>query len=116
MKFPYTVKYNGVWYKPNEDVPMDNETPVKAKAEPKEPVKEVVKVEEPEVEETPVEEPKAEPTYTKTEINRMSIVDLRRLARKQGIKKAADKTGAELKAELIKLLNLQETCNVVQYA
>ena len=105
MKFPYSVKHNGAWYKPNEDVPMD-ETPVKAKAKPKETVKEVEKVEEPVIEETPVEETKTEPTYTKTEINRMPIVDLRRLARKHGVKKAADKSGAELKAELIDILKL----------
>ena len=101
MKFPYSVKHNGVWYNPNEDVPMDEPASVKKVVEPKKAVEEV-KVEEPAVEETI----KEEPTYTKTEINRMPIVELRRLARKHGIKKAADKSGAELKAELIDILNL----------
>ena len=109
MKYPYSVKHNGVWYSPNEEVPtnepasvkfeVEHKSPVKEEPKAVEPVKEVVKSEEPE--EVPVE-----PTYTKTEINRMPIVDLRRLARKHGVKKAADKSGAELKAELIELLNL----------
>lgn len=116
MKFPYSVKHNGVWYKPNEEVPINEPATAETKAEPKEIVKEPVKVEEPVIEETPVEEhavveipveeTKTEPTYTKTEINRMPIVDLRRLARKHGVKKAADKSGAELKAELIDILKL----------
>lgn len=94
MKFPYWVRHNGVDYAPNTEIPTEEAAPVEEKEE-------VVAVEEP-VEEEKVEEP----TYTKTEINRMPIVELRRLARKHGIKKAADKSGAELKAELIELLNL----------
>lgn len=97
MKFPYWVRHNGVDYAPNTEIPT--EETASAPVEEKE---EVVAVEEPVEEETKVEEP----TYTKTEINRMPIVELRRLARKQGIKKAADKSGAELKVELIELLNL----------
>lgn len=123
MKFPYSVKHNGVWYAPNEEIPENSKVPV-AKDESKvekvievaaeesteekveEPVIEETPVEEPAVVETPVEETKTEPTYTKTEINRMPIVDLRRLARKHGIKQAAGKSGAELKAELIDILKL----------
>ncbi len=102
MKFPYSVKHNGVWYAPNEEIPENSKAPV-AKDEPKaeKPVEEVVEGSA----EEQVEEP-VEPTYTKTEINRMPIVDLRRLARKHGVKKAADKSGAELKAELIDILKL----------
>lgn len=102
MKYPYSVKHNGVWYAPNEEIPENSKVPV-VKDEPKveKPVEEVAK----ESAEEKVEEPK-EPTYTKTEINRMPIVELRRLARKHGIKKAADKSGAELKAELIDILKL----------
>lgn len=106
MKFPYSVKHNGVLYAPNEEIPENDAAPI---------VKDVPKVEKP-VEkvkeektekkvEKPVEIP-VEPTYTKTEINRMPIVELRRLARKHGVKKAADKSGAELKAELIDILKL----------
>lgn len=102
MKYPYSVKHNGVWYEPNVEIPENSKAPV-VKDEPKaeKPVEEVVE----ESAEEPVEEP-VEPTYTKTEINRMPIVDLRRLARKHGVKKAADKSGAELKAELIDILKL----------
>lgn len=94
MKFPYWVRHNGVDYAPDTEIPMEEAAPVEEKEE-------VVAVEEP-----IAEEKVEEPTYTKTEINRMPIVELRRLARKHGIKKAADKSGAELKAELIELLNL----------
>ena len=102
MKFPYSVKHNGVWFAPNEEIPENGKAPVTkdgAKAE-----KPVEKVAEESATEK-VEEPK-ETAYTKTEINRMPIVELRRLARKHGIKKAADKSGAELKAELIDILKL----------
>ena len=108
MKFPYSVKHNGVWYAPNEEIPENSKAPV-VKDEPKaeKPVEEVVEESaEEKVEEPVIEETKTEPTYTKTEINRMPIVDLRRLARKNGVKKAADKSGAELKAELIDILKL----------
>ena len=104
MKFPYSVKHNGIWYAPNTEVPTDEKAPVKDEPKAVEPVKEVIESAEEKVEEP--EEVPVEPTYTKTEINRMPIVDLRRLARKHGVKKAADKSGAELKAELIELLNL----------
>ena len=114
MKYPYSVKHNGVWYAPNEEVPTNEPASVKFEVEHKSPVKEEPKAVEPvkevvESTEEKIEEPKevpVEPTYTKTEINRMPIVDLRRLARKHGVKKAADKSGAELKSELIELLNL----------
>ena len=98
MKFPYSVKHNGVLYAPNVEIPTDDEPKVEK------PVEKVVETVEEKVEE-PVKVP-AEPTYTKTEINRMPIVELRRLARKHGVKKAADKSGAELKAELIDILKL----------
>lgn len=45
-----------------------------------------------------------EVTYTKTEINRMPLADLRILAESNGIENASDKSGAELKKELIKKL------------
>ena len=34
MKYPYSVKHNGVWYEPNEEIPENGETPV-VKDEPK---------------------------------------------------------------------------------
>lgn len=47
-----------------------------------------------------------EPIYTKTEINRMSTADLRKLALKEQINSAKTLTGAELKKLLIEKLNL----------
>ena len=49
-----------------------------------------------------------EVTYTKTEINRMSTVDLRKLAKDKEISGAEEMTGSELKKVLIEKLGLQE--------
>ena len=47
-----------------------------------------------------------EETYTKTEINRMSTADLRKLAKDKEISGADEMTGAELKKVLIDKLGL----------
>ena len=44
--------------------------------------------------------------YTKTEINRMPIAELKELAKKENIDNAEDMTGAELKKVLIKHFDL----------
>lgn len=47
-----------------------------------------------------------ETLYTKTEINRMSTADLKKLASVQGIDNTDEFTGAELKKMLIEKMNL----------
>ena len=47
-----------------------------------------------------------EKSYTKTDINRMSVEDLRKLAKEQGVSKIDNKSGSELKKILIKKLGL----------
>lgn len=87
MIYNHLVKYNGVYYPAGTDVPVG----VK-------PVEEVKKVEE-------VEEEVAEmPTYSKTEINRMSTADLKDLAKEQGIDD--ELSGADIKKALIKKFGL----------
>ena len=86
MIYNHLVKYNGVYYPAGTDVPVG----VK-------PVEEIKKVEEVKV----VAEPIKEIAYTKTEINRMSTADLKKLAKSEGIKDVADMSGAELKKVLI---------------
>ena len=44
--------------------------------------------------------------YTKTEINRMSTADLKKLAKGEGIEEAEDMSGADLKKVLIKKFGL----------
>ena len=89
MIYNHLVKYNGVYYPAGTDVPVG----VK-------PVEEVKKVEE-------VKEEIAEmPTYSKTEINRMSTADLKELAKEQGIDD--ELSGADIKKALIKKFGLQE--------
>ena len=55
-----------------------------------------------------VETPKVEdtPKYTKTEINRMPLDDLKALATEKGVDGADDMTGGELKKLLIDMFNL----------
>jgi hypothetical protein len=51
-------------------------------------------------------EDREEKVYTKTEINRMPITDLKELASKNGIENAEELTGAELKKILIEKFEL----------
>lgn len=79
MKFNHLVKYNGKYYPAGTDVPVG---------------------------ETFVIEEKKEPKYTKTDINRMSIAELKELSLANGVKNAEEMTGAELKKCLISAFGL----------
>ena len=91
MKYPYIVNYGGVWYPAGADVPVGEKPIIKNK-----------------VEEKVVETPKAEdtPKYTKTEINRMPLDELKALASRSGVEGANDMTGGDLKKLLIEMFNL----------
>lgn len=118
MKYNHTVKYNGVWYKAGENVPNDVEEVSEAETEAEEvaemqnidatsPVDDVVNEEVVNLPTEEVDEPtKANLTVTKTDVNRMLIADLKKFAKKNGIKNADAKSGAELKKELINKLGL----------
>lgn len=97
MKFNHRVKFKGILYEVGQDVPMEeNKAENKANTKPQEVLK--IKVEE-------VKEVVAEmPTYSKTEINRMSTADLKKLAKENGIDDSL--SGAEIKKELIKKFEL----------
>lgn len=84
MIFKHLVKYNGVYYPAGINVPVGETKPV---------------------EEKKVEEVK-DNTLTKTDINRMSVAELKDLARKEGILGADDMTGSEIKKVLINHFNL----------
>ena len=88
MKFNHRVKFNGILYEVGQNVPIEDE-----KAENKANTEQKIFVEK-------------EVEYTKTEINRMSTLDLKKLAKKQGIKGTEEMTGAELKKVLIEKLEL----------
>lgn len=84
------MKYNGVYYPAGTDVPVGNNNTVVAETK-----EEVV---EPIVEK--------QPQYTKTDINRMPVDQLRKLAMSTGVEGADKWTGAELKEYLIALMGL----------
>ena len=84
------MKYNGVYYPAGTDVPVGNNNTVVAETK-----EEIV---EPIVEK--------QPQYTKTEINRMPVDELRKLAMSTGVEGADKWTGAELKEYLIALMGL----------
>lgn len=79
----HSIKVNGKWYRAGEKIspaePQKNE-PEQKKAE--------------------------QPQYTKTDINRMSTADLRKMAVNTGVEGANEMTGAELKKYLISLFGL----------
>lgn len=59
------------------------------------------------VDDAPVEEEKAvEVGYTRTDINKMNVEELKSLAAEKGVENYEDKTGADLKKELIAILGL----------
>lgn len=101
MKFDHLVKHNGVYYKPGEDVPVEGNTPsaealaVETKTE---------EVSEVKVEAETKTDVAPEKEYTKTEINRMSTAELRKLASKVGIENVDEYVGSELKTMLIERL------------
>ena len=78
MVYEYKVKYKGKWYLPGENVPDDNATPEKNSGG----------------------------SYTKTDINRMSVSDLRQIVMSTGVENADIMTGAEMKEYLINLFGL----------
>lgn len=101
MKYPYHVKYNDVMYEPYEEVPNDVKV-VETKEQPR-------AIEETVAREEVKEEPKVvqqKVTLNKTDINRMSVADLKKLASKVGIVGYEDKSGATLKSEIIAKFNL----------
>lgn len=83
MKYPYIVVHNGKWYKVGEEVPESsgNSVPSDFMNPP-------------------------DTTYTKTEINRMSTADLKKLASENGIENATEINGSDLKKMLIEKFGL----------
>ena len=77
----YSIKHDGVWYKVGEEVPESNSNSVPSDfMDP--------------------------PEYTKTEINRMSTADLKKLASENGIENATEINGSDLKKMLIEKFGL----------
>ena len=78
----HSIKHDGVWYKVGEEVPESNSNSVPSDfMNPPEP-------------------------YTKTEINRMSTADLKKLASENGIANATEINGSDLKKMLIEKFGL----------
>lgn len=88
MIFKHLVEYNGVYYPAGMDVPVGEIKPVEKKV-----VEETVAVEQPK-----------EDNLTKTDINRMSTADLKKLAKENGLDESM--SGSEIKKELIKKFEL----------
>ena len=79
----HSIKHDGVWYKVGDEVPESNSNSVPSDFM------------------NPPETP-----YTKTEINRMSTADLKKLASGTGIENAAEINGSDLKKMLIEKFGL----------
>ena len=103
MKFDHRVKFKGILYEIGQDVPMEEKKAVeKANTKPQEVAKEEVADDFSQYMNAP-EETK-EFAYTKTEINRMSTADLKKLASENGIDESL--SGAEIKKALIEKFGL----------
>ena len=106
MKFDHRVKFKGVLYEIGQDVPMEEKKAVeKANTKPQEVAKEEVADDFSQYMNAPeIKEESTEVKYTKTEINRMSTADLKKLAKENGLDDGL--SGAELKKALIEKYNL----------
>lgn len=89
MIFKHQVKYNGVFYPAGANVPVGDK-----------PVKDIL------VEKEKVEEQTKNDALTKTDINRMSVSELKELAKKEKIEDFSDMNGSELKKSLIEHFGL----------
>ena len=78
MKYPYIVNKNGIWYPAGAEVPQ----------------------------EINIQEEKQEKKYTKTEISRMNVAELKELATEIGVENASETSGSELKKILIEHFGL----------
>lgn len=96
-KYPYIVNKNGVWHPAGTEVPGDadfaNEDKVVGQIDNK-----AIKITE--------DKNASKLVYTKTEINRMPIAELKELAIANGIKVNEDTTGNQLKKLLIEKFEL----------
>jgi hypothetical protein len=79
----HSIKHDGVWYKVGDEVPESNNNSVPSDF---------------------MNPPKT--PYTKTEINRMSTADLKKLASENGIENAPEINGGDLKKMLIEKFGL----------
>ena len=79
----HSIKHDGVWYKVGDEVPESNSNSVPSDFM------------------NPPETP-----CTKTEINRMSTADLKKLASENGIENATEINGGDLKKMLIEKFGL----------
>lgn len=77
----HSIKHDGVWYKVGDEVPESKSNSVPSDF-------------------------MNPPEYTKTEINRMSTADLKKLASENGIENATEINGGDLKKMLIEKFGL----------
>lgn len=121
MKYPYRVIKSGVLYPANTEVPDDEVSNAPEAEEVAKPEDDSTNADgetqtpdpEPEAdadssddEESEDDEQKQEHNYTKTDVNRMLTTDLHTLAKELGIEGEADKSGSQLKVEIINKLGL----------
>lgn len=96
-KYPYIVNKNGIWHPAGTEVPGDADFTNEDKV--------VSQIDNNAIEITE-DRNASKLVYTKTEINRMPIVELKELAIANGIKVDEDTTGSQLKKLLIEKFEL----------
>lgn len=91
--YPYAVKHNGNYYEAGEDVPEIDDMAGSESSLPYSDDDITLETQE-------------DKKYTKTDINRMSVSELRKMALSTGVEGADEMTGAELREYLISLFGL----------
>lgn len=92
-KYPYIVNKDGIWYKSGTEVPDTADSASEEnKGENQSNTKPQTAYESADVRDKKIE-------YTKTDINRMSTADLKKLAKENGLNESM--SGAEIKKALI---------------
>lgn len=90
MKYNHMVNYNGQYYPAGTEVPVDDQAGA---------AQDIPFANEQEMADGQV-------AYTRTSISRMSTAELQQLAANVGIENALEKSGNELKKELVAYFNL----------
>ena len=104
-KYPHIVNKDGVWYPAGTNVPEDAEFVLDNKVVGKVDG-DVIEITDKEIIEETTKDTEDLPTYTKTDINRMPVSQLKKMAKTTGVEGADDMSGAELKEYLIAVLGL----------
>lgn len=98
MKYDHLVKHNGIYYVAGENVPDSSPNALDSDV--------VEETRDDESDDIVKKDVDNTPEYSRSDISRMAVADLKELAPKLGIEVTEESTGAKLKEQIIEKLAL----------